>query len=127
MERKSKSEPRLREKSLGRYGEDVAARYLQDAGFILIERNWRCRAGELDLIALDGDVLVVCEVKTRTSDAFGGPLAAVDARKLARIRLLAAQWLVEHPIGVDGLRIDVVGVWRRQRGPAQVQHIIGVQ
>lgn len=127
MNRKSKAAPRLREKSLGRYGEDVAARYLQDCGLVLIDRNWRSSSGELDLIALDGGTLVVCEVKTRTSDAFGGPLAAVDARKLARLRRLSAEWLAEHPIGVDGMRIDVVGVSRQPRGPAKVQHIIGVQ
>ncbi|MFA7265475.1 MAG: YraN family protein [Candidatus Nanopelagicales bacterium] len=127
MARKTSSAPRLREKSLGRYGEDVAARYLQESGLVLIDRNWRGPSGELDLIALDGGVLVVCEVKTRTSDAFGGPLAAVDRRKLARLRVLAAQWLAEHPIGVDGMRIDVVGVWRNPRGPAKLQHIVGVQ
>lgn len=127
MERSKKAVPRLREKSLGRYGEDVAARYLQDAGLVLIDRNWRSANGELDLIALDGDVLVICEVKTRTSDVFGGPLVAVGPVKLARIRRLAAEWLVDHPIGVAEVRIDVVGVWRHQRGPAKVQHVVGVQ
>lgn len=127
MDRKSKPAPRLREKSLGRYGEDVAARYLQDCGLVLIDRNWRSSSGELDLIALDGAILVVCEVKTRTTDAFGGPLAAVDAKKLARLRRLTVEWLAEHPIGVDGMRIDVVGVSRQPRGPAKVQHIVGVQ
>ncbi len=127
MERRKKDGPRLREKSLGRYGEDVAARYLQDSGLVLIDRNWRGPSGELDLIALDGAVLVVCEVKTRSHDRFGGPLAAVTPDKLRRIRRLAAEWLAEHPLGVDGLRIDVVGVSRNSRGPARVQHIVGVQ
>ena len=81
MEPKAAVGPRLREKSLGRYGEDVAARYLQDAGLVLIDRNWRGRSGEVDLVALDGAILVICEVKTRTSDQFGGPLAADGARE----------------------------------------------
>ena len=127
VNRKMKSSPRLREKSLGRYGEDVAARYLQDSGLVLIDRNWRGPSGELDLIALDGSMLVICEVKTRSHDKFGGPIAAVTPDKLRRIRRLAAEWLAEHPIGVDGLRIDVVGVSRASRGPAKVQHIVGVQ
>lgn len=127
MERTTKSVPRLREKSLGRYGEDVAARYLQDSGLVLIDRNWRGPSGEIDLIALDGEVLVVCEVKTRTSDQFGGPLAAVTPSKLQRLRRLAGEWLAEHPLGVEGLRIDVVGVSRPSRGPATVQHLVGVQ
>lgn len=127
MERKKKVGPRLREKSLGRYGEDIAARYLQDSGLVLIDRNWRGPSGELDLVALDGAVLVVCEVKTRSHDRFGGPLVAVTPEKLRRIRRLAAEWLADHPLGVDGLRIDVVGVSRNPRGPARVQHIVGVQ
>jgi putative endonuclease len=127
MEPRTTASPRLREKSLGRYGEDVAARYLNDAGLEIIDRNWRGRSGEVDLVALDGTVLVVCEVKTRTNDEFGGPLAAVTPTKLRRLRRLAAEWLADHPIQVDGLRIDVVAVWRAPRGPAKIKHLVGVQ
>ena len=127
MEPKAAVGPRLREKSLGRYGEDVAARYLQDAGLVLIDRNWRGRSGEVDLVALDGAILVICEVKTRTSDQFGGPLAAVTQPQVSRLRRLAAEWLADHPLQVDGLRIDVVAVWRAPRGPAKIKHVVGVQ
>lgn len=75
---------------LGRYGEDVAVRHLHDQGLVILERNWRCRAGEIDIVARHGDVLVFCEVKTRRSDRFGSPVEAVTPRKLARMRVLAA-------------------------------------
>lgn len=126
MDKRSKREPQLRSRALGRYGEDVAARYLQTGGLMLIDRNWRGPSGEIDLVALDGDTLVICEVKTRTTDLFGGSLAAVDATKLARLRKLAAEWLNEHPLTVAAVRIDVVGVWRGSKGPAKVQHLVGV-
>ena len=72
--------------ALGRYGEDVAARHLAEAGLVVLERNWRCREGEIDIVARDGDVLVVCEVKTRRDTAYGSPLEAVTPRKAARLR-----------------------------------------
>lgn len=96
-------------------------------GLVLIDRNWRGRSGEVDLVALDGAILVICEVKTRTSDQFGGPLAAVTPPKVSRLRRLAAEWLADHPLQVDGLRIDVVAVWRAPRGPAKIKHVVGVQ
>ena len=71
---------------LGRYGEAYAARYLVEHGMEVLDRNWRCAAGEIDLVLRDGDVLVVCEVKTRASLAFGSPFEAVTERKLARLR-----------------------------------------
>lgn len=60
--------------ALGRYGEDLAARLLTDAGMSVLERNWRCRAGEIDIVAMDGDALVVCEVKTRRVGDFEHPI-----------------------------------------------------
>jgi putative endonuclease len=79
--------------AIGRYGEDVAARHLTDAGLTILDRNWRCRAGELDIIAVDSGVLVFCEVKTRSSTQFGDPAEAVIGAKAARIRRLAMAWL----------------------------------
>jgi putative endonuclease len=108
---------------LGRYGEAIAARYLTDSGHRLIETNWRCGRGEIDIIAAEGRTLVICEVKTRTSLAFGEPSEAVDAAKSQRLRLLAVQWLAEHPGGWDSIRFDVVSVLRRVHGPAQVRHL----
>jgi putative endonuclease len=112
---------------LGRYGEDVAVRHLHDQGLVILERNWRRRAGEIDIVARHGDVLVFCEVKTRRSDRFGSPVEAVTPRKLARMRVLAAAWLAERrpPYAAD-LRFDVVSVLRPPSGPARVEHLQGV-
>ena len=116
--------------AIGRYGESVAARHLADAGLTIIERNWRCTAGELDLIAVDGDVLVFCEVKTRSSDAFGDPAEAVNSRKATRIRGLAIRWLREQRSNEVAtfwpeMRFDVVSVRRQRQGAATVVHLRG--
>jgi putative endonuclease len=116
--------------AIGRYGESVAARHLSDAGLTIIERNWRCREGELDLIAVEGDVLVFCEVKTRSSEAFGDPAEAVAGRKAARIRKLAVCWLAERRDSGESdfwpqIRFDVVSVLRQPRGAASVVHLRG--
>jgi len=112
--------------ALGRYGEDVAARHLTESGLAILERNWRCAAGEIDIVARDGDVLVVCEVKTRSGVGFGGPLEAVTSAKAARLRKLAALWLAARGLRVREVRFDVVGVSRGRRGPASVDHVRGV-
>src|SRR4051794_41767575 len=78
--------PSGRRNALGRYGERVAARHLSQQGMVVLDRNWRCDAGEIDLVLRDGRVLVVCEVKTRTSNAYGSPLEAGGERKAARPR-----------------------------------------
>ncbi|MEI6621864.1 MAG: YraN family protein [Actinomycetes bacterium] len=110
----------------GRFGEDVAVRYLGSIGITVIDRNWRSPSGELDVVALEGGVLVVCEVKTRSTEAFGGPLAAVTPVKLARLRRLAGEWIAEHPLAVDGLRIDVIGVMCPPRGATDISHLRAV-
>jgi len=114
---------------VGAYGERLAARYLAEAGLEVLERNWRCAQGEIDIIALDGNCLVVCEVKTRRGSSFGDPVEAVTWRKAARLRRLAACWLVEHPGRVEDVadvRVDVVGVLRPRSGPAQLEHLVAV-
>jgi putative endonuclease len=119
--------------SLGSYGERLAARYLRDRGLEVLEQNWRCDLGEIDIVARDGDCLVVCEVKTRRSTNFGEPIEAVNYRKLARLRRLAAVWLAERrkladgaALRLDSVRVDVVGVLRPRRGPCEVEHLVGV-
>ncbi|MGH8867931.1 MAG: YraN family protein [Actinomycetes bacterium] len=112
--------------AVGRYGEDVAARYLAEAGMVVLARNWRCPHGEIDIVARDGDALVVCEVKTRTGTAFGSPFEAVTPIKAARLRRLAGLWLDEHGVRPREVRLDVVGVLRHKRGAAQVEHLRGV-
>ncbi len=93
---------------------------------VLLDRNWRSGSGEIDLVLRDGDIVVFCEVKTRSSAAYGHPLEAVDATKAARLRRLAAQWLEEHDVRPHGVRIDLVGVLLSQRGSAEVEHVRGV-
>ncbi|MFE7030204.1 YraN family protein [Streptomyces sp. NPDC057621] len=114
-------------KALGRYGEDLAARRLAEAGMTVLQRNWRAgRAGEIDIVARDGDALVVCEVKTRRAGPFEHPMAAVTPVKARRLRGLAERWLQEHggaPPG--GVRIDVVGVLLPDRGAPVVEHVRG--
>ncbi len=115
-----------RNNSLGSFGERVAAQRLVEQGMVLVERNWRCELGEVDLVLRDGDVLVFCEVKTRSSAAYGHPLEAVTPAKGARLRRLAARWLEEHEVRPRHVRIDLVGVLLAERGAAEVEHVRGV-
>ncbi len=115
-----------RKDALGRYGEELAARHLMQHGWRLLDRNWRCSAGELDIVAERGGVLAVCEVKTRRSLRFGSPLEAVTPAKLARLRRLAGQWCADHRGHAAVIRIDVVSVMVDGAGFTQVQHIEGV-
>jgi putative endonuclease len=111
---------------LGRYGENVAVRHLAAAGMAILDRNWRCPAGEIDIVARDGHTLVVCEVKTRSSEAFGDPVEAVTPAKAARLRRLAAMWLDATGVRVHDVRVDVVGIRRGRAGAARVDHVRGV-
>ena len=114
-------------RALGRYGEDLAARYLTDLGMEVLERNWRCEHGEVDLVALDGDCLVVCEVKTRRSQRFGSPLEAVTHAKALRLRKLAARWTGEHRWRAAHLRIDVIAVLLQSGRDPVLQHVEGIE
>ena len=87
------------------------ARWYADAGYRVLDRNWRCREGELDVVVARGPVLVFCEVKTRRTTAFGVPAEAVTATKQRRLRTLAMRWLDEHPgARARTLRFDVASV-----------------
>ena len=111
---------------LGSDGEDAAAAHLTAAGLTVLARNWRCRDGELDLVALDGGSIVFVEVKTRSGGAYGHPAEAVTWAKARRIRRLAAQWLQsERPSGEHGVRFDVVCVVRGAAGALEVEHVPG--
>ncbi|MCL3860237.1 YraN family protein [Actinotalea sp. K2] len=112
--------------AVGRYGENVAAHHLVQAGWDVVDRNWRGASGEVDIVALEGDELVVVEVKTRRGTGFGYPAEAVTAAKLARLRRLAAQWLDAHDLHPRGVRIDVIAVVLPRQGSAQVEHLRGV-
>jgi putative endonuclease len=115
-----------RRRDLGRFGEAYAARHLVEQGMVLLDRNWRCDAGEIDLVLRDGRVLVVCEVKTRSSSAYGSPLEGVTEVKAARLRRLAARWLACHQLRPAGVRIDLVGVLAPPGRTPTVDHVTGV-
>jgi putative endonuclease len=115
-----------RTRALGAYGEAYAARHLVDSGMVLLDRNWRCDAGEIDLVLRDGDVLVFCEVKTRRTTRYGNPLEAVTDRKAARLRRLAARWLAAHQLRPAEVRLDLVGVLLPRHGGPTVEHVKGV-
>jgi putative endonuclease len=107
---------------LGKEGERVAERYLQKKGYTLVERNYRCPAGELDLIVLDRRVVVFVEVKTRTGHGFGSPLEAVEFRKQRKMIQAAQFFLAEKRLQQRDARFDVVGVSWPGRNPV-VEHI----
>ena len=108
---------------LGAHGERIAAAYLTDSGLRVLDRNWRCRDGELDIVARDGDALVFCEVKTRRAVGFGHPVEAVGHVKQRRLRVLAQRWLAAHDEHAPELRFDVVGVLVQPDRPALVTHL----
>ena len=112
--------------ALGRYGEDLAVEHLRRQGLTILARNWRCPTGELDVIARDGSALVICEVKTRRSTAYGSPLDAVGPRKIRRMRELALRWLDEQHLHVPEIRFDVIGIVQPLVGQPVLQHLRGV-
>ena len=109
--------------AVGKYGEEVAARHLTEAGLEIVERNWRCHEGEIDIVAREHGVLVFCEVKTRSSVLFGLPAEAITHRKRDRMRRLAYRWLQGQPEWIGDVRFDVVSVIRPDRGAAIVEHM----
>jgi putative endonuclease len=111
--------------AVGRYGEDLAARYLTTEGFVVLERNWRCELGEIDIVAREGDALVICEVKTRRGLSYGSPLESITYRKLATLRKLAGRWLQTHQLNPGTIRIDIVGVLFDHNTPPRVDHVRG--
>jgi putative endonuclease len=113
---------------LGALGEQLAVDYLTAAGLGVIERNWRCRYGELDVIAVDPAerVVVFVEVKTRTTDLFGGVAEAVTPQKVRRLRRLATLWLAGQDERFAQVRIDVVGVRIGRRRTPELTHVQGV-
>ncbi|MGH4026757.1 MAG: YraN family protein [Pseudonocardiaceae bacterium] len=110
---------------LARRGEDLAAEYLTNAGLVVLSRNWRCREGELDLVATDRERLVVCEVKTRSGTGYGAPAEGVTPAKAARIRRITAAWLQDYRVGWCEVRFDILAVLWPPGGPATIEHLPG--
>ena len=96
--------------ALGRAGEDAAVAWYEENGYEVVARNWQCRLGEIDIIARRVRTVVFCEVKTRTSTAFGAPVEAITREKRDRLRRLAARWLADQSTPVREIRFDVVSV-----------------
>jgi len=108
---------------LGRRGEKLAADHLVASGYQIVERNWRCKQGEIDIVASkDGEIIFV-EVKTRSSLAFGHPLEAITVTKLARLRRLAGAWCQEHPEVRASVRIDAIAILAPTRGLIEIEHL----
>lgn len=115
--------------SLGRHGEELAARYLWRQGMHILARNWRDHggaAGEVDILARWGPILVAVEVKTRSGMRFGAPTEAVDHAKLERVRRLAHAWRATHPEPFARVRVDVLAVLLRPGGRWCLRHHQGV-
>lgn len=112
-------------KALGDLGEDLACAHLRELGLQILERNYRCRFGELDIVAIDDGVVVAAEVKTRRGTRHGTPAEAVTDAKAARLRRLAAHWMSDRRVTASGLRIDVVAVLVEGREP-RITHIRGI-
>ncbi|MCU0301285.1 MAG: YraN family protein [Candidatus Nanopelagicales bacterium] len=111
---------------LGGRGEDVAVAHLELVGMQVVARNWRCRHGELDVVAREGDTLVFCEVKTRRGLGFGTPLAAITPAKCARLRRLASAYLTAEGRHRGPIRFDGVGILMRADGRVEVEHVRGI-
>ena len=117
--------PDRRRLDLGARGEELAASWYVGAGYSVLDRNWRCREGELDLVLARERLVVFCEVKTRTGAGFGVPAEAVTLAKQRRLRHLATRWLVERPAGEvwPDLRFDVACITLRPGAPPDVEII----
>jgi putative endonuclease len=111
---------------LGRRGEEVAAQWFERNGYVVIDRNWRCRAGELDLVVRCEETTVFVEVKTRTSVAFGHPFEAITPAKAARLRRLAAEWCAAQNEGFAQLRIDAIAVIDAWSATPQIEHLTDI-
>jgi len=111
---------------LGEYGEELAARWLSEHGMVVLDRNWRCAQGELDLVLRDGPDLVACEVKTRSGVRCGTPQEAVTPAKLERLQRLIARWADDHGLRPPGIRIDVIAVTKPRDGEPKVEHVRGL-
>jgi putative endonuclease len=113
---------------IGALGEELAVEHLRSMRLRVLERNWRCRYGELDVIAADDEarVVVFVEVKTRTSDKFGGVEQAVTPVKVRRLRRLAGLWLAAQNGSWTDVRIDVIGIRLGRRRTPEITHVQGV-
>ncbi|WP_150306777.1 YraN family protein [Planctomonas psychrotolerans] len=111
---------------LGRWGEQLVAERLTEQGYAVLDRNWRCEQGEIDLVVQRGDDTVFVEVKTRSGTAFGHPFEAITVAKLARLRRLAGEWCEQHGATRRRIRIDAVAVLAPPGAAPTIEHLEGV-
>jgi putative endonuclease len=115
---------------VGIAGEDLAVAELERQGMVILDRNWRCRIGEIDIVAMDHEEgsssLVFCEVKCRAGLGFGAPLEAITYAKSRKLRQLAAEWLGSHDVTARRVRIDAVGVVLLPNSEPQISHLRGI-
>lgn len=111
---------------IGKNGEELAAAYLQRHGYVIVDRNWRCHAGELDIVATRSGQLVVVEVKARSSDQYGHPLEALTPTKIARLYRLAVLWCVSHQWR-GTFRVDALSVLFDRDQVPTIEHLEGIQ
>lgn len=121
--------PRSRQR-VGARGEDLAVAELQRQGMQILARNWRCRTGEIDIVAVERlagrRTLVFCEVKCRTGLGFGHPLEAITWAKIRKLRQLAAEWMTVHETSVPAIRLDAIGVVLLPGRPPELTHVRAV-
>jgi putative endonuclease len=111
---------------LGTRGEQIAVDYLERKGLRVVDRNWRCRQGEIDIVAHDRGELVFVEVRTRSGLGYGHPVQTITAPKLARMKRLAFAWCAAHPGPRRPFRLDVVGILPSVSGEHDIDHLVRV-
>lgn len=122
-----KTTPASHNRTLGVEGETLAAAHLEQHGYRILARNWRCRYGELDIVAHDGETVVAVEVKTRSGEGYGSPLEAITAQKASRLRRLLLEWARESGRRRSPLRIDAIGIMLHAGGAEpRIEHLRGI-
>ncbi|TKH37433.1 YraN family protein [Paenibacillus polymyxa] len=111
-------------KAKGAMGEEAAALFLENLGYRILERNWRCRSGEIDLIAKQEHILVFIEVRSRSSSKYGTPAESVTARKITQVRQTAAVYLHMNGMGESPIRFDMISVRLSAETAAVTDHFI---
>lgn len=109
--------------TIGARGEDLAAAFLHDRRYAILERNFRCKGGEVDIVARDGKTLVFVEVKTRRNESYGVPQLAVTPFKQRQISKAALTWLAKHRLAESAARFDVIAIMLRDPAAPEIEHI----
>ena len=113
---------RLNRVGKGKMGEEASVKLLEKKGYKVLERNYRTRFGEIDVVCLKGNTVVFVEVKSKTGERFGEPWEMIDKRKLGQVERIAKMYLIKRRLGDMLCRIDVVGVWLREEKVERLKH-----